>query len=59
MDSNWFINDLFSGSYKTMLDEYWKSNPQKYYETLKKAKDMGYKVFRNEKGDHKVEQKTY
>ena len=43
------------GYYKKLLDDYWaKMSIEKYHKTLNMVKEAGYKVSRNDAGDHIV-----
>ena len=54
MDADWFINELFAPSYKEILDNLYKTKPLEYAQKLAEIKGYGYRVYRNDSGEHKV-----
>lgn len=56
-----FFEDFISGTYfkqnilfERRLDETYMKDITAYYHTLNQAKSLGYKVYRNSEGKHKV-----
>lgn len=54
MNYDFYLEKLFTTSYKNLLDRYWLEDREKYDEELRKTKAAGFKVYRNEEGEHKV-----